>query len=163
MLAHDPEILAMRSVLALSILLLSAVGAFAETTLQITKVENMEFGSVLPLWAGSLTLTAAADGSVTVTASGIKYVRSSQRRAAQFTITGDAGARFYVGLPIAAKTLGAGVTVDTFTVSSSGSHYLNSAGSFTLYVGATLRVASAVSPGPYTVDFDIQVSYSDVF
>lgn len=157
----------MKSMLA-AVFILLAVGtmAFSETSFQIVKGEDLEFGTIFALTTGSMTLTPATDGTVSVTMSGVLPVRSNQYKAAKFTVTGQANRRFYFQLPTGACSLGTGVTLDTFTVATSArsgdDYYLNSSGTATLYVGATLHITSA-GAGSYTGDFPIDVAYDGLF
>jgi hypothetical protein len=87
-------------------------------------------------------------------------------RAASFNVTGGAGYTYTVTLPSSSITLTeaslgiATMTVDTFnSASASGTRTLDSSGTDTLIVGATLHVGSLQIEGDYTGKFDVTVNY----
>lgn len=132
----------------------------------ITQIEDMNFGNVAVIGAGTVILTPAstrtATGGVTLP------VSAGTVSAAEFEVTGEGNNTYSITLPAGNYTItrvsgSETMTVNTFvsnpTVGAGGQ--LNS-GTQTLQVGATLNVGAAQVPGVYTnaVGFDVTVNYN---
>jgi hypothetical protein len=118
---------------------------------------NTTAGTVL-LPATSGTPTRVASGGVTLPAV------PGTVTAAKFTVTGQPGSAYSIGLPangtVTITGAGTPMTVNTFTSSLSGNAGNTGTGSQDLYVGATLGVAGSQSAGTYTGTFTVTVNYN---
>lgn len=126
--------------------------------LTITKTADLNFGGLLP-GAAAGTVTVNPDG--TRTAAGVTLVGGSTFGAATFTLSGQPNATYTIALPssITITADGSTMTVDTFTSNPSGTGQLDTGGSATLRVGATLNVGANQAPGTYAGTFDVTVDY----
>ena len=129
----------------------------------LTKTADMNFGDVIAgATLGTVVLTAAASPSRSVTG-GTELGNSGVVSSATFTVGGEGSSTYSITLPSTDVTITSGVntmTVNTFTSSPSGTGALT-AGSQTLYVGATLNVAASQASGSdYTGSFNVTVAYN---
>ena len=142
-------------------------GAFAEIIAPIAIAHNvdMNFGSIVPSAGGTVALPASA--SPTRVATGPTLGDPDDVAAAEFTVTGEPGKTYAITLPgnadvaLDGPALSDPMTVTNFisspTVAAGG---LLTAGTQTLYVGATLNVAADQAAGVYDGDFDVTVTYN---
>lgn len=109
------------------------------------------------------TVTVAPNGGRSKGGSVLLVAQGTAATAAQFTVSGTAGATYAITLPANDKvTLTDGshiMAVNNFTSSPSGTGTLTG-GSQTLLVGATLTVGNAQAPGAYTGSFAFTVAYN---
>ena len=141
--------------------------AFAEiiAPIAITWVADMNFGSIVPSAGGTVALPASA--TPTRVATGPTLGDPDDVASAQFTVTGEPGKTYAITLPgngeveLDGPALSDPMTVTAFisspTVAVGG---LLTAGTQTLYVGATLNVAADQAAGVYDGDFDVTVTYN---
>jgi hypothetical protein len=146
-------------VLALVACLLGAPAAQAQT---ISNSGALSFGSFV----------AGTGGSVVVDATGLRsrmggvmlVPQGSAASAAQFSVTGTAGAVYGISLP-ANDTValsdgnGHSMALNGFASSPAARGTLSVGGTQSLSVGATLTVGAAQAPGSYTGSFDVIVNY----
>ena len=142
-------------------------GAFAEiiAPIAIAHDVDMNFGSIVPSAGGTVALPASA--TPTRVATGPTLGDPDDVAAAKFTVTGEPDKTYSITLPgnadveLDGPALSDPMTVTNFisspTVAAGG---LLTAGTQTLYVGATLNVAADQDPGIYEGDFDVTVTYN---
>lgn len=130
--------------------------------ISITNTQGLAFGSFV----------AGSGGAVTVSTEGVRsasgdvfLIPSSEGLAAHFTVSGAADATYSIQLPAndAVFLTGPGVdmAVNDFISSPSGAGgQLDSGGSQTLSVGATLTVGSGQVSGDYSGSFSVTVEYN---
>jgi len=139
------------------------------TPITMVKVTDMNFGNlaVSATVAGTVLLPPAA-APVRVPTAGVTLMSGGTVTAAQFTVSGLAGATYSIALPADGDVVligpgGAGVDemeADDFTSSPTPTGTLTG-GTETLYVGATLTVDAAETPGVYTsAAFPVTVNYN---
>ena len=139
------------------------------TPIAIAKNVDMDFGN-LAVNASPGTCVLATDDSRTATG-GVTLMAGGSPAAAQFTVTGVAGVNYVITLPSGATTVSDGLAtpntmdVDTWVSNPAGTGTLT-AGTSTLYVGATLNVGASQAAGIYSSsnsggsgDFTITVNY----
>ena len=127
-------------------------------SISITKNNDLDFGAFSPSTGGTVVIGTDSSRSKT---SAVVLSSSDTGNRAQFTVTGTADATYAITLPGSATLTGPGtdMSVGTFTSNPSGTGTLTG-GSETLYVGATLTVASGQTAGAYTGTFDVSVEYN---
>lgn len=122
---------------------------------------DLDFGVIIPDadLDGSVKLTPAA--STVETPTNVTTLGSSYS-AASFTLTGTAGQTYTVTLPsdgfIVGTAGGKDLKINTWDDNASGT--IPPAGSETFYVGGTLDVPAAFTPGQYKANFTVTVSYN---
>lgn len=127
--------------------------------LTVTKVTDLDFGTIAVNGGGSVTVTnagvRAATTGGTVSAAGVAA-------AASFAIVGSPGSNILIAVP-ASVVLNHATTSDTMSASlttnaSTASHALVG-GAETFNVGGTLTVAAGQVAGAYTGQFTVTVNY----
>lgn len=155
-----------------------AVNSFAQATasatatatiiepIAISKTEDMNFGNVAVIGAGTVVLAPAS--SRTATGGVTLPVNAGTVTAAEFEVTGEGDNTYSITLPSSDYTItrvsgSETMAVNTFVSNpTAGSGGQLTAGTQTLFVGATLNVGAAQVPGVYTngTGFDVTVNYN---
>ncbi|MFM9934573.1 MAG: DUF4402 domain-containing protein [Novosphingobium sp.] len=131
--------------------------------LRISAVSPLAFGQITrPTAAGTVVLDPAGAISTTggvLTSTAI--AQSGVRGPGTFTVTGDPGRLFTLSLPtIAALRSGSRLMlVGTFRSNWATGDALGVSGSYTVSVGATLRVGANQTIGTYTGSYAVTVAY----
>ncbi len=136
------------------------------TPIALNKTVDMNFGNLaVNATPGTVALSAALAPSRTPTG-GVTLIAGGTITAATFTVTGLTGATYSITLPadgvVSLTGPGAPMAANTFvstpTVAAGGTL---TAGTQTLYVGATLSVAGGQTPGAYSsAAFTVTVNYN---
>lgn len=141
------------------------VTAVAETSanivgpISITKIVDLSFGNVAvsPTVAGTVVL--APNSSRTETGGVTLPVITGTVKAAQFTVSGEAGTTYSITLPASVLLSNGGntMTVDAFTSTPTPAGSL-ATGTEDIFVGGTLNVAAGQVSGLYTNTSDLVVT-----
>ena len=163
----------------LSLLAIIMLGSYAQTVAQstatasttativtpisIAKTVDMVFGNIATNGAVG-TVTLLTDGSRTSTGGVTLPATTGSPTAAAFVVTGSGSFTYSISLPGSAITLAgttAGVTVGTFTSNPTPTGTLT-AGTQTIYVGATLNLPVSTVAGSYTnaAGLSVTVNYN---
>lgn len=158
-----------------AVLILSPFAASAQTAsttasvnienyaLNITKNQDLNFGSVTPSASTNGTMVLEPGGGV-YTTGGVTSRPGSGYVPATYTISGVPAASFTVTIAPALVTLSGPrgtMTVGDFVLNQPTPIVINSSnGLATLSVGATLFVTAGQLPGNYTGTFDVTVAYN---
>lgn len=153
------------AVFALLLLFASAVLAQLPSLQQELSLQNtrsLSFGGFVAGSGGSVTLSPGGERSA---AGSVVLVPSDNGQSAQFTVEGEPDATYFIDLPADSSVVltgpGADMTLTDFTSEPSGAGgQLNSAGSQTLSVGATLHVQDGQTAGSYSGSFSVTVDYN---
>lgn len=154
--------------------LLPASTAFADTAatsatvrieryaLQLTKVRDIDFGSITPsvLQNGYVTLGPTGQHQVN---GGIAAYDPTGAQPAQYTVSGVPSAPFAVMLSAPAVYLSNGtqsLMISDFVVENGPGQILGLDGTAQFRIGANLYVAAAQMPGTYTGTFSVTVAYN---
>jgi hypothetical protein len=121
--------------------------------------QDLQFGKLVsPLADG----TAKVDATSTETLVGLQALAGISPAAAQFNLTGLAGASYSISLPTSDVTI-TDATSDTMIVnaftSNAGSN-LDGSGLATVKVGATLTVKANQAAGLYSGPFSVAIDYN---
>jgi hypothetical protein len=132
--------------------------------LTITKVNDMNFGTVAVSSSTAGTVILAPAGTRSVTGGAQVVVTGGGGTAASFNITGEGTSTYAITLPAdGTVTVISGANsmpVNTFTSSPATTGTLSS-GAQTVTVGATLEVAAGQATGTYTsAAFNVTVAYN---
>ena len=133
-------------------------------------VKPIALANSVPLYFGKIVPTSAV-GTVEVTPGGARNFGGGALvfandpttfTAAEFTVTGENSASYSIVLPVdgAVTLTGAGTAMplDDFSTNATGT--LNSSGTETFQVGATLNVGASQTAGTYTGSFNVTVAYN---
>ena len=140
--------------------------AYVITPISITKTLDMNFGNLAVSASTGGTVVLSTAGARTATGGVTLPSTTGTVTAATFTVTGEGSYTYDITLPSSAVTLtdGAGhsMTVNAFTSDPTALAGALTAGSQTLYVGATLNVAAGQASGNYTTatPFTVTVNYN---
>jgi Mat/Ecp fimbriae major subunit len=120
---------------------------------------NLAFGYIIPSGTSG-TVTIATDGVKTSTG-GVTTTGALTAGAANFTVTGVAGAKFNIGLPNDTTVIltGPGTAMAVTAFSHSGADTVGLLGTQTFTVGGTLAVAASQAPGAYEGTFNVTAVY----
>lgn len=136
----------------------------------VTWAAEISISNVRPLAFGSFA--ASSGGTVTVSTAGmcsaggsVVLVNSSACAAAEFTVSGDPNATYFIELPsnhfVTLSGPGSDMTITDFTSTPSGANgVIGASGSQTLSVGGTLNVESKQAAGEYSGSFTVIVNYN---
>ncbi|MGB9082212.1 MAG: DUF4402 domain-containing protein, partial [Desulfuromonadaceae bacterium] len=115
---------------------------------------------------------AGSGGTVAISTIGARSVTSGSivllnmnptAHSAAFNVTGDANVQYTITLPVNGEVSlagpGAAMAVGSFTSNPTSAGTLNSGGTGTIAVGATLTVGSNQVPGSYSGSFSVTVTY----
>jgi hypothetical protein len=136
------------------------------TPIAITAGNDLRFGSFSVDATNGGTVSIAANGARTATASNIDLVTSTIG-AATFSITGQASATY--AYTVANATLSNGTPADDMVATLQGSSTstsngasgaLTGGGTDTITVFGSLAVAAGQTEGAYSGDFDVTVAYN---
>lgn len=139
------------------------IGAVISNPLALTKTGDLNFGEIAPS-IGATFVKVNPDGSVDGTTDAT-MVNIAAVTAAQFDVTGLAGATYSILLPGVGSTLLTGpvgstdMAVEGFTATA-GAGTLDGAGTESFGVGATLTINADQMAGSYSGNFDVTVSYN---
>lgn len=157
----------------------SAISAFAQATasatatssativtpIAISQVTNLDYGNVAisSITGGTVIMDPSSSGTRTLTGGVTLPAVGGTHQAASFTVTGEGNYAFNVTLPTGNLDIASGLNhmqVNTFTKSLGAGNL--SAGTQTIYVGATLNVAAAQPAGSYVsgTPFTVTVDYN---
>ena len=131
--------------------------------LNIIKLRDLNFGSVIPSASIDGTMTLSPSGAPSTTSS-ITYRLNSGYEQASYSISGVPAARVNVTVAPATVTLTSPrgtLTVGNFILSQASPIVLDgSTGTAFFSIGATLFVNAGQLPGNYTGTFDVTVAYN---
>lgn len=132
--------------------------------LSVSQTVPLSFGAIEVTGGNSVVRLSSQNGNRTVTSGqgGVNLIQSKPGAAGEFLITGNPNASVTVTLPSSATLTGPGaaMTVNNFTRTPSGENTtLNSSGTLTLRVGASLNVNAAQAAGTYNGTYTVTVSY----
>ncbi len=130
--------------------------------LNITKTQDLNFGSIIPSASIDGTMTLAPNGPVSTTG-GVTSRSGSGYSPASYTISGVPAASFSVTIAPTTVTLsgpGGPLIVSDFVLNQATPITLNNSGVAFFNVGATLFVNASQLPGNYTGTFDVTVAYN---
>lgn len=132
-------------------------GSGGPKPITVSEFRTLEFADVAGSSEGSGTATIDTSGNKSTTGYAIDMGGNS--RAAEYKITGDAGAVVVITLPTTAQITNGStnITLSNFTSSPSGTATLDNKGKVTIYVGATMSVPANLSSGNYTGSFTVYV------
>lgn len=127
----------------------------------VTKLQDMDFGSLASTTAGTAVLEPNAD--VLTTTGGVTPVGGSPH-SAEFVGSAQSSAVVNIKVPNKPSTLTRvggteTMTVSLFTLQGQSKRTLAKAQSFTFRVGGTLNVAANQAQGVYVGTFDVTVQY----
>lgn len=153
-----------RLLLKISFPLLIAVVpvATAQEAMTLDNTRSLSFGSFVAGTGGSVTLSPL--GQRTMTGS-VVALPSVPGHSAEFTVSGDPGATYFIDLPgdasVALTGPGSDMRLTSFTSQPSGAGgQLGGGGTQVLSVGATLEVGSSQTSGDYSGNFSVIVNYN---
>lgn len=137
------------------------------TPINITKSKDLSFGKFAAGTGGTVTVSTSGANSVT---GAVVLLSSGTTTAAQFDVSGEAGASYSITIP-ATATLASGsdtmsfTTVSDLTAANTTSGANVTTGSLTggaqsIYVGGVLTVGSGQAPGSYTGTLSVAVEYN---
>lgn len=152
-------------VLLLLFFLLFSDSIMAQASISIFKNTDMNFGTIAASSGGTVVLSAS--GSRTSSSGGVILPSfTGTVTAAQFTVTGEPGYTYAITLPanftLSESGVGpASMVVNAFTSTPSATGILT-AGTQTVFVGATLNVGASQTAGSYTntTGFQVTVNYN---
>jgi hypothetical protein len=122
------------------------------TPITMSLVNSMNFGNIAVSSVSGGTVVLSS-GSTRVGTSGVTLPSSAGTvSAASFTVAGAPSYTYAISLPATAILTNGShtMTINSFMSTPSGTGTLNSGGTQSLTVGATLSVGAAQSPGTYT-------------
>lgn len=139
------------------------------TSLSFSKIDTLDFGSVMSDASGSVVRVAPVTGARTLVSGTGTLVTGGSENDGTFTLGGVPGMNMFIDIPTSA-TVSYGVnsmTVNNFIWSYDGSTpssadgpaALNMGGSATLSVGADLTVGANQPAGLYTGTYSVTVNY----
>jgi len=140
--------------------------AYVVTPISITKTTDMNFGNLAVSASTGGTVVLSTAGARTATGGVTLPSTTGTVTAATFTVAGEGSYTYNITLPSSAVTLsdGAGhsMTATTFTSDPTALAGALTAGTQTLYVGATLNVTAGQAAGSYTTatPFTVTVNYN---
>ena len=150
---------AWRRWLALAACLLGASAAQAQT---LANTSGLSFGSFVAGAGGSIAVTTS--GGRSKTGSVFLLSQGGISTAAQFTVSGTAGATYAITLPadgtVALSSGSNTMAVNSFVSFPSAMGTLSGGGTQLLSVGATLTVGNAQPPGSYAGSFSVTINYN---
>ena len=132
-------------------------GAVIVAPLQVTKAEDLYFGTIVASLTSADTVVVGTDGSKTCGAA--LTCLTNDHTAAQFNVAGQVDESYTISLP-SSVTISSGannMTIDNFAGSQTLGTLTAGADSFT--VGGTLNVATNQAAGNYTGTFTVTVEY----
>ena len=128
--------------------------------LSITKVDDLNFGTVVPS-ATSGTVSVAADGSGQSVTGGVTPIPSGTAGRALFAGAGTAGQQVNIFLaPRANLSDGAGHTVPISLSLENAVVTIDSTRAFSVGVGGTVIIAANQAAGTYTGTFTVLAQYN---
>jgi hypothetical protein len=144
---------------------LKSVEAKAEIIagIALTKTQDLDFGVIVSN-AGGGTVTLDQSNTISTTG-GLVTAQGSVNKQAMFSVSGQPGYQYDVGLPNTPITISAGfgksMSVGSFkSFPDAAAPITLDAGGFSSFdVGATLTVGAAQEPGVYSGTFDVSVAY----
>ena len=140
--------------------------AYVVTPISITKTTDMNFGNLAVSASTGGTVVLSTAGARTATGGVTLPSTTGTVTAATFTVAGEGSYTYNITLPSSAVTLSDGsghtMTATTFTSDPTALAGALTAGTQTLYVGATLNVAAGQAAGSYTTatPFTVTVNYN---
>lgn len=152
-------------VMAVILCALSATPALCYTnSITLTNTQSLSFGSFIAGSGSGGTMEVSTSGGRSVTSGSIFLMNMNpSAHAAEFNVTGDANAPYTITLPtdgvVSMIGPGAAMAVGSFTSNPTSVETLNSGGTGTIAVGATLTVGSNQVPGSYSGSFSVTVAY----
>lgn len=134
----------------------------AQQALAVTSSAPLTFGRFAASTGGNVTVSP---GGVRTRSGGIVLLSSADGAPARFTLTGEPGAVYSIGLPADGSvilTSGSGHTmpVRSFSSTPNGAGQLSPGGSQTVSVGASLGVAAGQGVGSYSGSFQVFLNYN---
>jgi len=154
-----------KTVLLLLCFLLFFDSIMAQASISIFKNTDMNFGTIAASSAGGTVLLSVL-GTRTPSGGIILPSLTGTVTAAQFTVTGEPGYTYAITLPenftLSESGVGpASMVVNAFTSTPSATGILT-AGTQTVFVGASLNVGASQTAGSYTntIGFQVTVNYN---
>ncbi|WP_205479783.1 DUF4402 domain-containing protein [Sphingomonas arenae] len=131
------------------------------TPLTITRVQDLDFGTVMTSSTAGMVAINATSGART-TSGGVTGLSSALGQRARFAGAGTPGQQVFVLLvPPPVLTNGTGDTIDVLAMSLDGSpiRTIDSSRAFFVGVGGVLSVAADQAEGLYSAEFEIYADY----
>jgi len=132
------------------------------TPIQITKVQDLDFGSIAAASVADEVVMSPA-GVRSATSGNVILVAAFPGEQAIFDVTGDPNYAFNITLPsdgdVSITNGTENMAVKSFISDPASPSSLDASGEATLNVGATLVVGASQAPGAYTGTFDVTVAY----
>lgn len=138
------------------------------STISIAKKTNdLTFGNIIPSASAGVVTVNTAGSRTTLT--NVTSPNENNISAADFEVSGTAGATFQIGVPangvVTLTRVGGGGTAMnvkdfTFSPANSPSPTLDGTGKATVLVGATLEVGANQLAGSYTGTFTVTAAYN---
>jgi hypothetical protein len=144
----------------------SATASSSATIVQpitATKNTDLGFGTILRPASGTATVTVDAAGARTVT--GTVAANATGVSASTFTVAGEGGQAYSVGVPSTFPMISGANTLVVTTVSGTGvtgamSGSAGTVGSASFGVGGTINLNTSTQSGAYTGNFTVTASYN---
>ena len=136
--------------------------ATAQEAMTISNTRSLSFGSFVAGTGGTVTVSPQGQRSIT---GSVVALPSASGHSAEFTVSGDPDATYFIDLPgdSSVKLTGPGsdMWLTNFTSQPSGAGgQLDGGGVQVLSVGATLEVGSSQTSGDYSGSFSVIVNYN---
>lgn len=132
------------------------------TPLTITRVQNLDFGTIMTSPAPGMVAINAASGART-TSGGVTGLPSALGQRARFAGAGTPGQQVFILLvpPAVLTDSVSGATIDVLAMSLDGSpiRTINAGRAFLVGVGGVLAVAADQAEGVYSAEFEIYADY----
>jgi hypothetical protein len=132
-------------------------------SIQITKLSDLQLGTLVKPAAGSGTVAINASIGVQTTGGanppiGVTGPASGR---ASYTLTGEPGTAFTITVPASATlTSGANTIALTLTNTTSGGQTMPVGGSMALGIGCSAPIASTTATGSYATSFVVTITYN---
>lgn len=150
----------------LAAIALLALGFFGSPAMAqtLTPTQDLSFGAFAAGMGGTVTVSPQSVRTATEDVTLMTGGQFSQGSPAIFDVSGSANATYQITLPTDGEVTltgsqGSSMTISSFTSSPAGDGQLNSLGTQTLYVGATVGVGSNQAPGTYSGSFTVTVVF----
>lgn len=147
-----------------SLLLLVSIAPVvaAQEPITIGNTRSLSFGSFVAGTGGTVILSPQGQRSIT---GSVTVLPSAPGHSAEFTVSGDPDATYFIDLPsdfsIMLTGPGSDMPLTSFTSEPLGAGgQLGSGGAQVLSVGATLEVGSGQASGDYSGSFSVIVNYN---
>jgi len=144
------------------LLLVTITPVVAQEPITIGNTRSLSFGSFVAGTGGTVTLSPQGQRSIT---GSVTALPSASGHSAEFTVSGDQDATYFIDLPSDSSVIltgpGSDMRLTSFTSEPSGAGgQLGPGGAQVLSVGASLQVGSGQVSGDYSGSFSVIVNYN---